>query len=170
MKYILLLFCVVFFLTARGQDSTYTIKYVNVPGTDLRVVPPAYFRAVPEIQGFIHPGTSASISFTTTEGVSFLQVCEGITSEYLAKQDVVLISKENVKTSSGMDGVLFLVGFTAVTKDSAKTSVQYERLMLFTGDYQKTIWVNANYPVALKKILLTVLRESILTVDFSNKD
>jgi hypothetical protein len=45
--------------------------------------------------------------------------------------------------------------------------LQFERMMLFTGDYHNTIWLNASYPTMLKKILYPALKQSLLSVLFN---
>jgi hypothetical protein len=61
---------------------------------------------------------------------------------------------------NGMSGVLYLVEFTVKGYD-------YERLMLFAGDYNNTIWINANYPTSAKSLLYDVLVECLLTAQYT---
>jgi pyruvate/2-oxoglutarate dehydrogenase complex dihydrolipoamide dehydrogenase (E3) component len=81
------------------------------------------------------------------------------------KQGVKMINSENVKTKSGKDGKIYVVSFKAKSKDG-KQEYEYERLMFFTGDLSQTIWIEANYPTVVKKILYDVLKSSLLTVQF----
>jgi hypothetical protein len=45
-------------------------------------------------------------------------------------------------------------------------TVDFYRMMLFTGDYMRTIWITANYPVMLKEKLEATLRKSLLSIKF----
>lgn len=145
-------------------------KPYSVPNTDIVIVPPAHFKYIDAISGFIHAGTSASITIQELDNISFLQITEGLTPEYFAKQNATVLNTEDITTKSGMAGKLYTLGFTTVSNDSAKKVLHYERLMLFTGDYQRTIWISANYPEFLKKVLYTVLKESLLTARFKQNN
>jgi len=69
-----------------------------------------------------------------------------------------------------MDGKLYLLSFSVTSTDTSKKVMQFERMMLFTGDYQRTIWINASYPVLVKKLLYQVIKESLLSVEFTSKN
>lgn len=138
-----------------------------IPNTQILITPPAHFKFVDKINGFIHIGSSASITVTSVEGTSYLQVTEGLTAEYFKTQNAILISTEDIKTSNGMDGKLYTLSFTTTSTDTAKKVLQFERMMLFTGDYHNTIWLNASYPSVLKKILYPALKQSLLSVLFN---
>jgi hypothetical protein len=157
-------------LTAQEQKNdtipVQKAKPYAVPNTDIVITPPAHFKYVDAFKGFIHVGTSASITIQEIENISYLQIVEGLTPEYFAKQKATLISSEDIKTKSGMEGKLYVLGFTTTSNDTSKKVLHYERMMLFTGDYQRTLWISANYPELLKKVLYFVLKESLLTVQF----
>jgi hypothetical protein len=38
--------------------------------------------------------------------------------------------------------------------------------MYFTGTYNRTIWVNANYPKVARNVLFNVLKTSVLTIQY----
>jgi len=141
-----------------------------LPNSEILITPPAHFKYSEKINGFIHPGTFSSITVTYIYGTSFLQITEGLTSEYFTSQNTVLVSGEDVKTKSGMDGKLYLLSFSVTSTDTSKKVMQFERMMLFTGDYQRTIWINASYPVLVKKLLYQVIKESLLSVEFTSKN
>ena len=115
-------------------------------------------------------GTSASINVVEIDNISYLQITEGLTPAYFAEQNATIINVTDVKTKSGMDGKLYTLSFNVTANDTSKKVLQFEKMMLFTGDYQHTIWISANYPVMLKKVLYLVMRESILSVCFDDKN
>lgn len=174
--YILILFFLVLTILhppAFGQHITQTQKdsllnnWQDIPGTDIRIIPPAYFK--PFIKegkyGFMHEGAGASIAVMEVKGTPWVMVTQALTKDYIEKQGMHYISREEVKTKAGNDGVIISVGFKVKSTDG-KQDVEYERLMLFTGDYSRTIWVQGNYPVVAKKVLYLVVRESLLSVQF----
>lgn len=145
-----------------GKPKTFLI-----PNTQIFITPPAHFKFVEKLNGFIHVGSSASITVTSVEGTSFLQVTDGLTPDYFKTQNAMLVATEDVKTANGMDGKLYTLSFTTTSTDTSKKVLQFERMMLFTGDYHNTIWLNASYPAVLKKLLYPVLKESLLSVGFN---
>lgn len=151
----------------QAQKDSLLNNWQDIPGTSIRMIPPAYFK--PFIKdgkyGFMHEGTGASVAATEVKGTPYVMVVQALTKDYLEKQGMRYISREEVKTKAGKDGVIISVGFTVKSVDG-KQNVDYERLMLFTGDYSKTVWVQGNYPVLVKKVLYLVIRESLLSVEF----
>jgi hypothetical protein len=159
--------------TALGQQPTQRQKdsllnnWQQIPGTDIKIIPPAYFK--PFIKdgkyGFMHEGAAASIAVLEVKGTPWVMVTQALTKEYIEKQGMKYIAREEVKTKAGKDGVIISVGFTVKSTDG-KQDIPYERLMLFTGDYARTVWVQGNYPVVAKNVLYLVIRESLLSVQF----
>lgn len=134
---------------------------VDVPGTDIRIIPPSHFTLYDTIQGFIHNGSSSTIQVNDIIRGPYVFITPKLTSEYFAKQGFTLVSKQDTITKSGMQASIYTVTFTA-------SGTNYERLMIFTGDYERTIWVNANYPVVMRFLLGEVLKESLLSVEFKD--
>jgi hypothetical protein len=153
-------------LSDKQKDSLLN-NVVTVPGTDISIIPPAYFK--PYVNdgkfGFIHEGAASSITIQEMKGTPFALVTQGLTKEYFESQGITYITKEDIKTKNNKDGTLFLVGFKVKTKDG-KQDVEYERIMYFTGTYNRTIWVNANYPKVARDVLFNVLKTSVLTIQY----
>jgi hypothetical protein len=152
---------------SQHQKDSLLNNWQDIPGTDIKIIPPAYFK--PFIKdgkyGFKHDGAAASIAVLEVKGTPYVMVTQALTKDYIEKQGMKYIAKEEVKTNSGKDGVIISVGFTVKSTDGTK-DVPYERLMLFTGDYARTVWVQGNYPVVAKNVLYLVIRESLLSVQF----
>ena len=136
--------------------------YVDVPNTSVQIIPPAHFIFMEQAGGFLHVGTSSSIQVQEITGTAYTMITPGLTKDYFKSQGVTLLAEEDIITKSGQKGKLFTVSFVV-------ENVEFERLMFFTGDYNKTIWINANYPVAVKEILNVVLKESLLTAKFKQQ-
>jgi hypothetical protein len=153
-------------LTQHQKDSLLN-NVQSIPGTTIQIIPPAYFEPFQSDgkYGFMHKGAGASISVQEVKNTPFTVAVEGFTKEYVEAQGLKYISREDVKTKSGKDASIIAVSFVAKSGDGAQ-EVEYERLMLFTGDAGRTIWVQGNYPVMVKKVLFLVIRESLLSVQF----
>ncbi len=131
---------------------------VRVDTFDLFITPPPFFMKIDK-RTFISPATTSSIQVSEIKQVVYPLAVQNIKEEVLAPQGVTLISKENVVTFDNKEGVLVVVMMKVDTLD-------FYRMMLFTGDYMRTIWITANFPVLLKDKMEAVLRKSILSVKF----
>ncbi|PKP05409.1 MAG: hypothetical protein CVU11_00455 [Bacteroidetes bacterium HGW-Bacteroidetes-6] len=148
-------------------DTTYHAigDSFTIEGTGVSIIPPAYF--IPFVQdgkiGFIHKGAGSTIQIQILDSILYTFVAAGFTEEQMLKQHAVLKEHGSVLTNSGKQAEFFIISFfiKALDKD-----VEYERMMLLTGDYKRTIWVSANYPVMAKPVVYSVLRESLLTIEF----
>lgn len=148
-------------------DTSYHLvnEPFNFDSLKVSLIPPAYFKPFfTEKQiGFIHRGSASTIEIKVIPGVLYPYVVKGITAEVLAKQQVVLKEHSEILTNEGKPADLFLFGFTL---QSGGHSMEFERLMLITGDLKRTVMVIANYPVIARKVLFHVLKESLLTINF----
>ena len=144
------------------EEKPYDIKLLDsVKNTKVALIPPEHFVYAEKIPGYIHPGTSASIQIKDIEGTSWTIIDKVMTKEHLESQGVEFIGREKVKLFSGLNGVIYTVSFES-------KGVKFERKMLFTGDYNYTIWLNANYPVSLKESVIKPLMNSLLSANIIN--
>lgn len=161
-------FSLFFVLFAKAQNANVSAilgkdtVYVDAPKTNIQIIPPAHFVLMEQAGGFLHVGTSSSIQVQEITGTSYLMITPGLTKDYFLAQKVTLLSEEDVVNISGQKGKIYTVSFFV-------DNVEFERLMYFTGDYNNTIWINANYPVAVKEMLNAVLKTSLLTAKFKQK-
>jgi hypothetical protein len=130
-----------------------------IPGTHVKMQPPEHFMVSESIPGMIHPGTSTTVQVQEIIGTSYVMIRQAMTPEHFESQGVTLVSSTDVTMQDGKGGVLYLVEFTV-------NGFEYERLMLFAGDYNNTIWINANYPKSAKAILQDIITESLLTAQY----
>jgi hypothetical protein len=155
--------------TLYSQDTTKVIKNLGkrtvVANTHFSMQAPEHFNYSEKLKGFIHPGSAASIVITEAEGISWIQACQTLTAENLNGQNVSLLEQEEVQLKNGMKGKFFVMRITIASNDTAKQNMEFERLMLFTGDYNLTGWINANYPSMLRPVLYDILKESMLSVE-----
>lgn len=132
--------------------------YANIAET-VKIKPPAYFKPFKNQNAFIHIRTSSTIQVNIIEDTPYNLITAKMNEEYFYNQGFTLVSKEVVKTSEGKEGILYIVSFKV--KD-----IEFERMMFFTGSYHQTIWVQANYPVLMKKLLFNVIKAGVLSVKF----
>jgi hypothetical protein len=130
----------------------------TVPGFSIAMIPPEHFVYAENIPGYIHPGTTASIQIKEIEGTSWQIIDNAMSPEHFNSQGVKLIKREEVELLSGLSGVLYTVSFNS-------QGIEYYRLMLFAGDYNQTIWLNANYPVLLQKTVYKPLYNSLMSAE-----
>jgi hypothetical protein len=130
---------------------------VQVPGTPVTIIPPTYFELSTQFQGFIHLPTASTIQISVLDTIPFMYMRKGFTNEELISQGATPIQREEVKTAAGDPALLIVFGFTA-------NEHEFERIMLITGDYQRSVILNANYPVLGRENLHEVLKQSVLSV------
>lgn len=163
------LFLALAFITS-AQDAASSVlsmlnrdtSLVDVPKTNVRFVPPAHFIYMEQSGGYFHVGTSSSVQVLEISGTAYTMITPGLTADYFKTQGVTLINEEEVVNKLGWKGKIYTLEFSV-------QDVPFERLMFFTGTYNNTIWINANYPVAVKDMLNAVLRESLLTAQFKQQ-
>lgn len=147
-------------------DTSY--QYMDEPfdfGNNVSMTPPSHF--LPFVQdnkqGFIHQGAASTIQVQIFENVLYTFIAESLTEEELIKQNARLVEHTQVLTNDDKEADFFVIAFTV---NSNGKDVEYERMMLLTGDHTRAIWINANYPLLARDILYNVLKESLLTLQF----
>ncbi|SRR6056297_1625672 len=146
-------------ITEKSYDPSLLDSIVN---TRIALIPPEHFIYAKDIPGYIHPGTTASIQVKDVKGTSWPVIDKVMTKEHLESQGVTFVDREEVELFSGLSGVMYTVSFEA-------KGVKFERKMLFAGDYNYTIWLNANYPASMKKTVLKPIMSSLLSAGIINK-
>src|SRR3989339_842379 len=142
-----------------AQNSSDELQdYQTAPGTNVKIIPPRNFQPHLSVKGFMHAGSSASIQVQEI-AKPFKSIIAEINDATFTSQGYTIIKQESVKTNTLKDAMLYHVSFK--TKD-----VEYERLMLLTGDEKNTVWINANYPKITDFLLFDVLKKSLLSVIF----
>lgn len=132
---------------------------ILVVGTHVSMYPPEHFLISEQLPGFIHAGTSATIRVSEIEGTSYVMIKSSMTEEHFKKEKFTLIEQKEIITANGQSGVLYRLRFTS-------RGVDYERLMLFSGDYNNTVCVNVSYPAISHDLLYEKIEESLLTAHY----
>ena len=131
-------------------------KMVAIQNTNIRIQPPEYFQYSDSIPGFVHVGTMSSIQVEEVVGTSYLLISRAMDSAYFATQGMTLISVEPVVMHDGSDGLLF-------TAEMKLKGFVFERLVLMSGDYHFTMWINAGYIKLMSNKLKPIILQSMLT-------
>ena len=144
-------------LTAVSEGFVYDeSKMVAIPNTNIRIQPPEYFKYSDSVPGFLHVGTMSSIQVEEVVGTSYLLISREMDSAYFASQGMRLISVEPVVMHDGSDGLLF-------TAEMKLKGFVFERLILMSGDYHFTMWINAGYIKLMSNKLKPIILQSMLT-------
>lgn len=134
-------------------------KLQKVPNLNVFVIPPEYFEEDSSINGYVHPGSATTIQILEVEGYSYKDIENGMTPEYIASQGFTYVGKQEFSTADNVPGIIYFVQFES-------NDIEYERCMFFTGN-SKTIWVNVNYPVSMKKLLFPQIEAFLFSVSES---
>jgi hypothetical protein len=136
-------------------------------GASYSIVAPMHFKPFVNNgnHGFIHTGSMSSMQIKTIEGVSYLNIAASINDEIMQEQGIKLISKENMVTASGNEGVLVILQYS-LPNDINDLPIKFERLMFITGTYHTTFWIDANYPLQIKPLLYNVMKNSMESIQF----
>jgi len=129
---------------------------------DIKIRPPKHFVefASEELSGFMHTGTAANIVGFQYVGTPYAANYEGFI-ESLKEVDptVTFLGLEKVKTHKGFEGTLCFYTFKV-------EKVDIIRIILYTGDYNQMIFLQANYPAAFDMLIRQVIIQSLLSVEF----
>lgn len=144
-------------LTAVDESFVYDeSKMVAIPQTNIRIQPPEYFIYSDSLPGFMHVGTMSSIQVEEVAGTSYIMISRAMDSAYFATQGMKLVSVEPVVMHDGNDGMLF-------TAEMKLNGFVFERLILMSGDYHYTIWINAGYIKLMRDKMKPIILQSLLT-------
>lgn len=134
------------------------IKILSLDTFQIKLTPPNKFMRVNNTT-LVNFQTSSFIQISEMKRVVYLMAVKNITPEVLEPQGVKYLGQENVMTYDNHEGILVFLSNQIEGKE-------YERMMLFTGDYIRTIWISATYPVELKSEVFETLKKSLLSVKF----
>lgn len=132
---------------------------ILVENTSIRISPPKAFRLDEKKSNLLIQDWTGSNILIQEINASYQKMLSGINKETFLKQGFEYISSYDVFTRSGYEGRLFVLSF--------KTGEwEYERMVLLSGNNQKTAWISANYPVIIRHLLYEIIENSILNIEF----
>lgn len=126
------------------------------------LTPPPTFEPSTAFNGYISLKTSSAIVMILINDANYVSIVEGITDEYLAKNQLELVSRNDFKTTYGVSGVNFKLKFTL-------EGTEFVRYMTFIGDLETTLWLNTTYPKMLEHLVEEEVLKSIHSVNLYPK-
>jgi|WetSurMetagenome_2_1015567.scaffolds.fasta_scaffold453712_1 hypothetical protein len=149
----------------KPEDAIQNRTRIEVAGTSVKLTLPDVFVFDQSQAAYIYAGASASITIKELNGTAYNSVIKGITKSYIESQGMKLVESQDVTTNTGKKAKQFIVSFSVPNPEKG-SPVDFERIIFFTGNDNKTVWVTVNYPLITKGVLGDVLRSSILSVEF----
>lgn len=131
-------------------------KLIQAPNTNVFLIPPEHFVADPTINGFVHPGSATTIQIIEIPDKPYTVIDEAMSEKHIKSQGYIFKERQEMITETGKTSVVYFVGFTS-------NDVEYERAMFFTGE-QKTVWINVNYPLSIKKLVFPAVVATLKSV------
>lgn len=128
----------------------------NLPNSTFSIIPPKTFR-LDNSGNLVHDWTGASIQIKIIN-TDYLALVKSTKKETFEKQGFSFINQQSIKTELGKEATLYVIGFKA-------NNYEYERVVFFIGNNNRTAWVSANYPVIMKSLLYEVIEHSLLSID-----
>ncbi len=126
------------------------------------IIPPKHFEYDSISDKISHPGSLASIQVNEVRNRNYKKITAAMTEKYMASQGFGLIEKREIKMQDSKDAVLFKCRFKS--RDDKGKELSFIRLMLFTGT-ENTIWVTADFPECMEKLIETAITSSIKTIN-----
>jgi hypothetical protein len=151
-----------------SQNSN-TGKFFAAQVGNIAINIPDGFEAIQNQHGYVHKGSASTLLITEMEKVPFSFAEQHFNNENFEKGNAKIVSTQKVKTLEGKDALLYTLTLNIATKEGDKT-IEYERLILVTGNENTTVFIVANYPVMVKKIIEEPIKASLLSVQLKSKD
>lgn len=136
----------------------------------IKFIPPKDFQLSTRVEGYIHPGSGSSISVTYSDGKKLAGISSSFTGTTLAKNNLRLISQENVELKGNISGLFIVTQTTVVSNDTAMQPMDFERIMLFFETSSGTVCINANFPANMHSLLFDVMKECLFTAEILTDD
>lgn len=131
-----------------------------VPGTRVRLIPPAGHAAGRGFLGYQWEDSAASLMVMEMPG-DFATTVAGFDEKGLAKGGMKLLETSSVKLE-GRDARLFLVSQTS-------QGIAFKKWMVVTGDAKRTVLMTASFPEELEGELPQALKQALLGAEWDPK-
>lgn len=161
-KILTFILCIVSF-SCFSQSSETKNKFFKATFNNITIDVPEGFEAVTNQNGFLHKGSASTLMVSEISNSPFNFTVSHFNSENLEKDGAKLTEKTEIKTTADQDAVLYTLSFAVKSKDNS-SSVDFERLILITGNETTTVVIVANYPVMIRKLIQEPLKTSLLSV------
>lgn len=148
---------------ADNQNYQDSVQYVEPqmvdPDLDM-IVPPKSFVVSDAFNGYISFENSSAIIMTQINNSNYLKIAEGMNESFYKANNLNFISKEKFTSDNGVKGVMFKLWFEL-------KGDKYIRYMVYSGDLEKTLWLNITYPQMLEELIEMEILESLKTINLN---
>lgn len=134
-------------------------KFYPLSKSGISLYKPEGFELSQDFEGFINLQIAGTI-ITQESDQNVSMVLMNYTRASLSEQNMQLINREQVTLTNGKEGVLFTTRFIL------NGNLEFERLILVTGDFKHTIIIMGNYPAQVKEQWGDEIRRSLLTAQY----
>lgn len=150
-------------LSCSSQTKETKSKFFKATVNTVTLDVPEGFEAVQNQNGFLHKGSASTLMIEEISNSPFSFSADHFSAKNLEKDGASLIGQQNIKTSSGQDAILYTLTVALKNKDNT-TTVDFERMVLLTGNETKTICVVVNYPVIVRALIQEPLKTAMLSI------
>jgi hypothetical protein len=114
---------------------------------DLRLINvPEGFVSSTSFNGYIHLNSATSIVMTSIEHVNFVRLCAGMTPEFFTANGLTLVEEKGFTSSNNVSGRYYKSHFVL-------NEVPHVRYIVFSGDLNRTLWLNITYPQMFEPLI-----------------
>lgn len=161
LKKLLLITLVAFSLPSFGQDpSDSSIAYVTPEVTEktlFEFTPPEGFKYDSLRSIYLNMNIGAGIQIMQLENTNPVTMYKAVDEEFFRTNNLTLISKDTVKTTTGL--LAYLI------KSQFKTNnLDYIRYSIICGDLNNSCWMHFTYPKDADVILEDYIKKSVLSI------
>lgn len=136
---------------------------IQIQNTNIYIQIPNNFYTTPDAPIVSHSGTSTTFEFKEYSAVPYIYINEVILREDFSKQNVELLSSQEITLENGNTGILYFFSFISNGRE-------FERITLLTGDYHNTIWVDASCLKQFIPYMESLIVKSLKTIQFNNSN
>ncbi len=141
-----------------SEDSVIYIQPKQLLADLAMITPPAGFVVSDRFNGYLHLQAGSAIIMTYIENANYIKICEGMTDEFFAKNNIVKVSDTAIESDYKVKGHMYKFSFLL-------NNVEYIRYMVYSGDLNNTLWLNITYPKQLEELVETELLKSIQSIN-----
>lgn len=132
---------------AKGQNNqTEYPTPVQCPA-DLRLITvPEGFVESTSFNGYLHLNSATSIVMTSIENINFIRLCAGMTPDFFAANGLTSVEEKDFTSTNNVSGRYYKAYFVL-------NELPHVRYIVFSGDLNRTLWLNITYPRMFEPII-----------------
>ncbi len=124
------------------------------------LTPPEGFEVSDRFNGYIYTKMASAIMMTMIENTTYLMIEQGMTPEFFAANQLLLIDKRSFQSDYGVKGIIYKATFVLSGKD-------FVRYFVYAGDLNRTLWLAITYPKMGEELLDSEILKSIQSITFN---